>query len=60
MIQSGGAKNTFFLATLYHFQKSGRAITLPAPPSMQSLIEDSLLLTTEFFIITERANDAHT
>ena len=24
--ESGGAKNTFFLATLYNFQKGGRAI----------------------------------
>ena len=33
MTQSGGARNTFFLVTLYNFQKSGRAIALPAPPS---------------------------
>ena len=30
--QSGAAKNTFFLVTLYKFQKIGRAIALPAPP----------------------------
>ena len=32
-----GARNTFFLVTLYNFQKSGTAIALPAPPSPRSL-----------------------
>ena len=32
MTQKGGAQNTFFSATLYNFQKSGRAIAPPAPP----------------------------
>ena len=35
--QSGREKNTFFLVTLYNFQKSGRAIALTAPPSPRSL-----------------------
>ena len=38
MTQSGGAKNTFSSVTLYNFQKSGRAIALPAPPPPRSLI----------------------
>ena len=37
MTQSGGAKNTFFSVILHTFQKSGRAIALPAPPPLQSL-----------------------
>ena len=37
MTQSSEAKNTFFSVTLYHFQKRGRAIALPAPPSLPSL-----------------------
>ena len=37
MTQSGGAKNTIFLATLYNFQESVRAISLPAPPPPRSL-----------------------
>ena len=37
MSQSGGADNTFFLVTLYNFQKRGRAIALPAPPPPRSL-----------------------
>ena len=37
MTQSGGSKNTFLLVTLYNFQKSGRAIALPAPPPPRSL-----------------------
>ena len=32
MTQSGGAKITVFSVTLSNFQKSGRAIALPAPP----------------------------
>ena len=35
--QSGGAKNAFFWVTLSNFQKSGRAITLPASPPPRSL-----------------------
>ena len=35
--QSGGAKNSFFLVTLYNFQKRGRAIALAAPPPPRSL-----------------------
>ena len=45
MTQSNGAKNTFFfLVTLHDFQKSGRAIALPAPPSPQVPENEILLL----------------
>ena len=37
MTQSGGAQNTVFSVTLYTFQKSGKAMALPAPPPPQSL-----------------------
>ena len=49
MTQSGGAKNTFFLATLYNFQKSGRAIALPAPPPPRSLLCPSHFVAMKFF-----------
>ena len=37
----------FFLVTLYNFQKSGRAIALPAPPSPRSLTLDLKLVLAE-------------
>ena len=36
--QCGGAKNTFFLVTLYNFQKKCWGYNLPTPPSPRFLM----------------------
>ena len=45
--ESGGAKNTFFLVTLYNFLKRGRATALPSPPPPRSLVGVLHTLTLE-------------
>ena len=56
MTQSGGA--IFFLLTVYNFQKSGRAVALPAPASPRSLqfsFRLSIFLFT--YLFSFRCND---
>ena len=55
MSQSDGAENTFFLVTLYNFQKSGRAIALPAPAPPRSLVSWYRIIVTACHLLASNA-----